>query len=122
VVWIAWDDPSRPSLPEDKKQIARAWNRREDPRQGWLEAQLRRGELNWDQHEAMTVASGVLLLMRAEGNAAKSRFAKPRNIAQCGQTVPVGIAPGSYRVETTMINELPEGAHCCLIARWLPVP
>jgi hypothetical protein len=122
VVWGAWEDPRRPTLPEDLKAVARAWARRDDPRQRWLEQHLRQTGLGWQRHEQVqSLASGVLLLMHAEGLPLKARFAKPQAVAKCGQVVPVGVAPGDYRVQTAVINELPEGAHYCLVCRWVPV-
>lgn len=121
VVWSQWHDPHRATLPEKWKEVARAWNRGRDPRQPWLEQQIPQANLRWTRQEPqMAIAGGVLLLMHGEGQAWKARLARPRSVARCGQFVPVGIAPGSYQVETTMIDELPEGRHLCFAARWIP--
>jgi hypothetical protein len=121
-VWIEWNDPHRPSMPEDTKQVAQAWQKREDPRQAWLEKRLSQDDIKWERHDSLqSVESGVLLFFHAEENPLKLRVAKPRGVAKCGQYVPVGIPPGKYRIETTFINELPDGTNCCLVARWLPV-
>lgn len=68
-------------------------------------------DLPWQPHEQrQSVSSGVLLLLHAEGLPRKARFAKPRAVAKCGQAVPVGVAPGEYRLETLTIDEQPEGS------------
>jgi len=122
VVWSAWHDPARPSLPENAKEVAKAWERGQDPRQAWLEQQLQRTDLVWTRQEpAQHLASGVLLLMHAEGSPLKARFAKPRAIAKCGQCVPLGLPPGDYAIETTEICELPDGENFCLLARWVAI-
>ena len=122
VVWSAWPDPARPTYPEDLRKVARAWSRREDPRQPWLEATLRRSDLAWKPLAGvMAVAGGVLLLLHAEGPALKKRFAKPRAVAGDTHTVPAGVAPGAYLIETLEICELPEGDHFCVACRWVPV-
>jgi hypothetical protein len=121
VVWSSWDDPARPTIPEDMKKVGRAWERREDPRQAWLEERLARDGLGWQRlAQAQAVASGVLLLMHAEWPASKTRLARPGAIAKCGQAVPVGVAPGAYWVETVIVNEMPEGEHLCALYRWVP--
>jgi hypothetical protein len=122
VAWSAWKDPGRPTLPEDTNKVARAWERRKDPRQGWLERRLRQNDLAWQGHDwTLSLASGILLLLHAEGRTARARLAKPHALARCGEVVPAGVAPGDYRVETLVINELPEGAQFCLVCRWVPV-
>jgi hypothetical protein len=121
VVWVAWDDPARPTFPPDWKQVARAWQQGEDPRQRWIEARLSQGDPDWERHEAtVTLRDGVLLLMHGEESAGKARLARPRAIARCGQAVPVGLAPGNYHVETAVIDDLPQEAHYCLLCRWVP--
>jgi hypothetical protein len=118
VVWIAWDDPSRPTLPEDMKQVALAWQRGDDPRQTWIAERLRRDDLIWQQQELVqSIPGGVLLLLHAEDCPMKARFAKPRSVAKCGELVSFGISPGDYR----LICELPNGAHMCLVCRWTAV-
>ena len=82
---------------------------------------MRRGDLGWRQLDPVqTVASGVLLLLHAEGRALRARLANPNGIAKCGQAVPVGVTPGDYRVETVLIDELPNGTTCCVLCRWVP--
>ena len=119
VVWSAWPDPSRPTYPEDMRKVAKAWNGRNDPRQPWLETRLRRADLDWKPlAPAVDVAGGVLLLLHAEGPAIKKRFANPRAVAKDTHVVPVGVAPGTYRIETLKICEHPEGDHFCVACRW----
>lgn len=122
VVWSSWDDPNRKYSPEDLKQVGWAWEKRQDPRQSWLEQRLRQQDLVWQRHEpVMLVASGVLLLLHAEGITHKARLARPRTVACCGQIVPVGMTPGEYQIETVIIDELPDGAHLCAVCRWVRV-
>lgn len=122
VAWSAWADPAQPNVTEDLKQLARRWNRGEDPRQRWLEERLSRNDLKWQRLEPpQHIASGVLLLAYAEGRLTRSRLARPRAVAEVGQVVPVGLAPGHYHIETSVINELPDGEHLVLLARWVPV-
>jgi len=122
VVWVEWADPSRSSLPEDMKRVADVWASGEDPRQPWLENRLRSDDIDWDLEEPiMSLASGVLLFGHAERRPLKARFAKPNAVATSDHLVPVGVTPGKYVMETTFINELPDGAHCCLVCRWTPV-
>jgi hypothetical protein len=121
VVWSSWDDAARRSLPEDKKRVGRAWREALDPRQAWLAERLRRTDLVWEQYPNMqAIPSGILLLMHAEGVARKARLASPRHVAKCGQAVPIGLLPGEYRVETLVIDELPDGANLCAVCRWIP--
>lgn len=122
VAWSEWADPSRPNLPEDLKLLARTWERGNDPRQRWLVERLSRGDSNWERlAQPQDLASGVLVLSCAEGRPAKSRLAKPRTVADASQLIPVGLSPGQYQIETTVIDELPEGEHLVLLARWVPV-
>jgi hypothetical protein len=121
VVWIEWNDPARPSMPEDVKAVAQRWEKRLDPRQAWLESKLSDGTVAWERHGgALKTDSGVLMLMHAEGRAAKAKLAKPRAVAGCGQFLPAAVAPGSYFIETATVNELPDGANLCLLARLVP--
>jgi hypothetical protein len=122
VVWSAWDDPDRPSLPENAKEVARRWARHEDPRQTWLEGKLAEGRLEWEvQETTQTLSSGVLFLLYGEDAASKARLARPRALAGTGQTIPVGLAPGKYQIETATVCELPDGDQFCLLCRWRPV-
>lgn len=128
VVWSAWDDPNRKTLPEDWKKVASAWRAHADPRQVWLEGRLQKSGLRWQRLGVQTLASGVLLLMHAEWPALKTRLARPRSIARSdtggatprGDAVPVGVRPGDYVIETLEIDELPEGRNLCAVCRWLP--
>ncbi|CAN5125491.1 hypothetical protein BH10PLA2_BH10PLA2_15200 [soil metagenome] len=121
-VWSAWPDPSRPTQPNDMKLLAKNWEQRKDPRQSWLPDQLSRTDHPWERLEPpLHVDSGVLLLLHGEGLPVKARFAKPRAIAQHGQVVPVGLAPGRYQIETVVLNELPDGEHLCLVCRWVAI-
>jgi hypothetical protein len=60
-----------------------------------------------------------MLLVHAEPPPLRARLARPRSRATPGQFVPVGVAPGDYRIETAVVNELPEGRHLCFLARWV---
>jgi hypothetical protein len=121
VLWSSWDDPARPTIPEDMKKVHRAWQRHADPRQPWLEERLGRDGLDWQRlDQTQDVPSGVLLLMHAEWPASKTKLARPNGVAKCGQAVPVGLAPGPYWVETVIVNEQPEGTQACALYRWSP--
>ena len=121
VAWSAWADAARRTLPDDLKQLAKTWDRGDDPRQRWLVEKLSGSDLKWERLEpSQSLASGVLILSLAEGRPAKARLAKPRTVADVKQVIPVGLTPGRYHIETTVINELPEGEHLVLLARWVP--
>jgi hypothetical protein len=122
VAWSEWADPMSSGLPQDLKQLARRWDRGEDPRQPWLVEQMSRGDLAWERlGPPQDLDSGVLCLSYAEGRPSRSRLARPRAVADAGQIIPVGVAPGRYQIETAVVDELPEGEHYVLLARWVPV-
>ena len=121
VVWSAWHDPRRTTLPENLEEVARAWEKGMDPRQAWLEEHIEDGGLTWTRHdELVPIASGVLVLLHGEEQAAMARLAKLRSIAKNGELVPADVAPGEYHVETAVIDELPDGRNLCFLARWAP--
>lgn len=122
VAWSSWADPTRRDLPEDVKELARTWERGDDPRQRWLVERMSSDAIEWQRQEPpQNVCSGVLVMGFAEGRLVKSRLARPRTVADAGQVIPVGMRPGWYHLETAVINELPEGEHLVLLARWEPV-
>jgi hypothetical protein len=121
VVWGEWADPARKHGPENMKQVARAWQEGRDPRQPWLERLLRDDARSWQTLErTQSVPGGVLLLAHPEWPTSGARLAHPQRFAKCGQAVPVGLAPGEYRLETLFINEGCEGDHLCVLVRWVP--
>ncbi|WP_437229087.1 hypothetical protein SH661x_001249 [Planctomicrobium sp. SH661] len=119
VVWSAWNNAFRSDLSD--KQFARAWREQRDPRQQWLQEALRT-HLDWHPHTiTQSIPSGMLFLMHGNSKAWKAKLAKPDSLVKCGETVPVGLNPGNYRIQTTVINELPDGNRLCLVCRWIRV-
>lgn len=103
--------------------VLAAWNEwgLED-RDEWLTAQLGREDLNWARHpEPFVVESGVLVLLHAEGAAIEAKIAPADRTAVCGECVPVGLAAGTYAVETTEIEERPDGDNCVELCRFVLV-
>jgi hypothetical protein len=69
----------------------------------------------------MDVASGVLLLQHAAGPAADVRLPPTDQAAVIGQTVPVGVAPGQYVLESLALDEEAGGErYCGVMCRWVP--
>lgn len=60
----------------------------------------------------------MLVLLHAEGPASAARVAPPGRTAVCGECPSVGLTPGTHAVETTEIDELPNGAHCVELCRF----
>jgi hypothetical protein len=116
--WFVRESPEQP-------MILAAWNEWGTvDRDAWLIAQAGRADLAWTRHEqALVVESGMLVLVHAEDPGPRARLAPPNRSAVCGECVQVGIAAGTYAVETTEIEERPDGAHCIELVRfvWLAV-
>jgi hypothetical protein len=87
----------------------------------WLLTQLTGPGATWHRHRPrMEVASGVLLLQHAAGPAANVQLAPADQNAGIGQTVPVGVAPGRYALESLAFDEETGERYCCVVCRWVP--
>jgi hypothetical protein len=98
------------------------WDTWSGDRRKWLLARLVRRGLGWRRHpRKMTIASGVLVLQHAAGQAADVRFAPAEECACIGQVVPAGIEPGRYAMSSVVIDETRgQVRYCCVLCRWEP--
>jgi hypothetical protein len=93
-----------------------------EDRDQWLTERLEEGDLEWERHaEPLVVESGRLVLFHGEDPASKVTEAPTNRNAVCGESVPVEVDPGTYRVETAAeIQEWPEGSSWIVLCRFVP--
>jgi hypothetical protein len=70
----------------------------------------------------LSIPSGVLFVLHAAGYGPQVNLAAAEGRACIGQTVPVGIGPGRFAVESGVVKEdCGEESYQCFLCRWLPV-
>jgi hypothetical protein len=111
--WFRRESPKHPL-------VLAAWNERGPAdRDAWLTGQLEREDLEWAPHsDAFVVNSGWLALVHGENPGTSARIAP----ADRGECVQVGIAVGTYSVESLEIEERPDGTLCVVLARFVLLP